>query len=147
MSDKELELLREQRVDPDILLSKNYPDNGDEIVSWIGTMNQSLNGRRNNERLTKRQKKDITNKIEVNKKFRTYLRSLKAYSRSQEGSGCATLHSNIKERIQVLLGEIEAGNTSPEIRKELKRLLLYLLKQKEITKDDYSNIIEVYNIE
>ena len=49
---------------------------------------------------------------------------------------CPVLDQMI-ERARVLIGEINAGNTSVNLRNELSRILLTLYKNKRISKEEY----------
>ena len=51
-------------------------------------------------------------------------------------AACPVLDQMI-ERARVLIGEINAGNTSVELRNELSRILLTLYKNKRISKEEY----------
>ena len=64
---------------------------------------------------------------------------------STNGSGIFTSIQEIMERVQVLLGEIEAGNTSINLRNELAELLHYMYEHKRIRKQDYTNLIKAIN--
>ena len=51
-------------------------------------------------------------------------------------TACPVLDQMI-ERARVLIGEINAGNTSVNLRNELSRILLTLYKNKRISKEEY----------
>ena len=51
-------------------------------------------------------------------------------------AACPVLNQMI-ERARVLIGEINAGNTSVNLRNELSRILLTLYKNKRISKEEY----------
>ena len=61
------------------------------------------------------------------------------------GAGIFTSIQEIMERVKVLLGEMEAGNTSMVLRNELADLLHYLYKRKQIKKNDYTKLIGLVN--
>ena len=56
--------------------------------------------------------------------------------RSTLSTACPVLDQMI-ERARVLIGEINAGNTSVNLRNELSRILLTLYKNKRISKEEY----------
>ena len=91
--------------------------------------------------------------IDLNTKYREALKDLKKYLMPEKkGHGfnpsaygakaprpmtaCPVLDQMI-ERARVLIGEINAGNTSVELRNELSRILLTLYKNKRISKEEY----------
>ena len=51
-------------------------------------------------------------------------------------SACPVLDQMI-ERSRVMIGEINAGNTSVNLRSKLSRILLTLYKNKRISKEEY----------
>ena len=55
---------------------------------------------------------------------------------SRPTAACPVLDQMI-ERARVLIGEINAGNTSVNLRNELSRILLTLYKNKRISKEEY----------
>ena len=61
----------------------------------------------------------------------------------QTGSSILTSISNIKERIQILVGEITSGNTNKTLQNESTEILNYLLKTKHINKSNYSEFINL----
>ena len=56
--------------------------------------------------------------------------------RSVLPTACPVLDQMI-ERARVLIGEINAGNTSVNLRNELSRILLTLYKNERISKEEY----------
>ena len=145
--EEDVRLLKEQEFDPNILLSENIHALAKPTIKRLGKENRRLNGMRNNNKnLSENEIKAITKKIKLNQTFRDAINAVKSQQVLQEGTGllprssCQKVTKSIKERVKVLLGEIEAGNTSTELRNELSRLLLYLLKQKEISKDTFKSL-------
>ena len=58
------------------------------------------------------------------------------------GASCPVL-DHMTERAKVLIGEINAGNTSLELRNELSRILLTLYKNKIISKAEYRRFMKL----
>ena len=61
----------------------------------------------------------------------------------QTGSSILTSINDIKERLQILVGEITSGNTNKTLKNELAEILNYLLKPKHINKSTYSRFINL----
>ena len=107
---------------------------------------------------TDERKEELNELIELNRKYREALKDLKKYmigdgiathsrlglrphaaSRglgAKTSNACPVLDQMI-ERARVLIGEINAGNTSVELRNELSRILLTLYKNNKISKEEY----------
>ena len=45
-------------------------------------------------------------------------------------------------RLPISLAQIEAGNNSEELKNEIRQLLYYLYRSKNITKQVYNNLIK-----
>ena len=60
-----------------------------------------------------------------------------------EGSSIMTTMEYLKERLQVLIGEITSGNTHKELKNELAEILHYLLSKKIVNKQYYRKLINL----
>lgn len=104
----------------------------DDEIRFLTHVNKNLNPRN----IPDKDEKDRrTRIIKLNKQYRKALQFIRD---SQSGSGvtCPVL-DQMKERAKVLIGEINAGNTSKALRNELDKVLLSLLKNKVISKREY----------
>ena len=75
-----------------------------------------------------------------------YLRYLKQrinQLETQEGSSIMTTIHDLKERLQILIGEITSGNTSKALKNELADVLHYLLKKKVLSKERYMKLMNL----
>ena len=62
--------------------------------------------------------------------------------REHEGTGLKILTPNqILKRLPIALAQIKAGNDSESLLNEIRQIVHYLYRSKEITKKVYNNII------
>ena len=61
----------------------------------------------------------------------------------QQGSSNMTTISDLKEKLQIMLGEITSGNTSKILKNELAKVLHYLDSKKKISKQKYEHLIHL----
>ena len=68
---------------------------------------------------------------------------IKKLAKEQEGTGLKILTLNqMLKRLQIVLAQIKAGNNSESLLNEIRQIVYYLYRSKEITKKVYSNIIK-----
>ena len=90
------------------------------------------------ERFSKQEKQKMKKLV---RKYRDALDARQDYMVGQ-GIGepvCKKVLNQGVERAKVLIGEMNAGNTSKELRHELDRILLTLYKNYVIAKEEYGN--------
>ena len=66
----------------------------------------------------------------------------------------ASDHSNLKiltpkqmlQRLPIALAQVKAGNTSENLLNEIRKIIYYLYRAKEITKKVYNKIINSVNV-
>ena len=64
----------------------------------------------------------------------------------QKGTGLKILTPNqMLKRLPMALEQIKAGNNSENLLNEIKQIVYYLYRSKEITKKVYNNIIKSIN--
>ena len=139
LTQDEKELLKNQKFNPDVLYydDDHFNMEYEKLLKRIRGQNISLG-------IKKRD--NYKEKITVNSRFRNQLKSRANYvsvakktGRGVQRSGsveCPILEQ-ITTRAKVLIGEINAGNTSQDLRNELSRILLILYKNKRISKAEY----------
>ena len=89
---------------------------------------------------------DIRWQVEELKKYTDRIRDiLKNYNTLdlQTGSSILTTMEDIIERFKILYGEITSGNKNIEMINEFRDIILYLFKNKHITKDYYKELMKV----
>ena len=63
--------------------------------------------------------------------------------KSQKGEGLKILTPNqMLKRLPITLAQIKAGNTSESLLNEIRQIVNFLYRSKEITKKVYNNIIK-----
>ena len=88
---------------------------------------------------------DLINKIKVGDVFVEYTeRVSEAKFRSkQKGTGLKILTPNqMLKRLPIALAQTKAGNNSESLLNEIRQIVCYLYRSKEITKKVYNNIIK-----
>ena len=88
---------------------------------------------------------DLINKIKVGDVFVEYTeRVSEAKFRSkQKGTGLKILTPNqMLKRLPIALAQTKAGNNSESLLNEIRQIVYYLYRSKEITKKVYNNIIK-----
>ena len=136
LTDDKKQFLEDYGLTPDILFmqsdyNKYYED---ERSKTIG-VNISVG---KDERFSKQEKQKMKKLV---RKYRDALDARQDYMVGQ-GIGepvCKKVLNQAVERSKVLIGEINAGNTSKELRHELDRILLTLYKNDVISKEEYRN--------
>ena len=67
---------------------------------------------------------------------------LKFNEQKQEGQGIKILTPNqMLSRLPISLAQLEAGNNSEKLKNEIRQLLYYLYRSKNMTKKVYNNLI------
>ena len=136
LTDDKKEVLEDYGLTPDILFmqsdyNKYYKDEKSKTIS----VNISVG---KDERFSKQEKQKMKKLV---RKYRDALDARQDYMVGQ-GIGepvCKKVLNQAVERAKVLIGEINAGNTSKELRHELDRILLTLYKNDVISKEEYRN--------
>ena len=144
-NEDEVRLLEAQYFTPKIL-ELTDKEVLEKYKKKFGETNQSLNGQMRNKSLSKNQKRELKAKMRVNKilvgEIKTKLRTLQ-----QSGSGiCKNVLKDKRQRLEVLLGELGAGNNSKVLKNEALKIVYYLFKQNQIPKSVYKKIISIINI-
>ena len=67
---------------------------------------------------------------------------LKFNKQNQKGTGLKTLTPNqMLSRLPFTLAQLKAGNNSEKLKKEIRKLLCFLYRTKNMTKQVYNNLI------
>ena len=67
---------------------------------------------------------------------------LKFNKQNQKGTGLKTLTPNqMLSRLPFTLSQLKAGNNSEKLKKEIRKLLCFLYRSKNMTKQVYNNLI------
>ena len=67
----------------------------------------------------------------------------KMLAKEQEGTGLKILTpSQMRRRLPIALAQIKAGKNSESLLNEIRQIIYYLYRSKEITKKVYNNIIK-----
>ena len=67
---------------------------------------------------------------------------LKFNKQNQKGTGLKTLTPNqMLSRLPFTLAQLKAGNNSEKLKKEIRKLLCFLYRSKNMTKQVYNNLI------
>ena len=67
----------------------------------------------------------------------------KRLAKEQEGEGLKILTPNqMLKRLPIALAQVKAGNNSESLLNEIRQIVYYLYRSKEITKKLYNNIIK-----
>ncbi|KAJ4453092.1 hypothetical protein PAPYR_12545 [Paratrimastix pyriformis] len=71
----------------------------------------------------------------------------KTLKKPAKGSGVLiSSFQDISARMKVLIGEIQAGNNSPELKSELYDILDFLLKNRKITKPQHNRMVKAFHL-
>ena len=76
-------------------------------------------------------------------KYRNRLKDVLRGMEVKEGKGIMTNMSDLSERLKLLVGSIESGNSNIELKNELADILHYLLKNKVINKSVYKTFMNL----
>ena len=162
LTEERKQILESEGLYPDMLyIQERYDREYESERQKTIDINEELGHRYNRRNATKEQIAEKNKLRDLIKKYRTALDNRKnilmgsglAVSKTDLGAkapnaqgaktprrtkyaACPVLDQMI-ERARVLIGEINAGNTSVELRNELSRILLPLYKNKRISKEEY----------
>ena len=65
------------------------------------------------------------------------------FNKQQKGKGIKILASKeMLQRLSIALAQVKFGNTSENLLNEMRQILYSLYRAKEITKKEYSNIMD-----
>ena len=78
-------------------------------------------------------------------RYRNRLKDVLRAMDVQEGSGIITNLADLRERMKLIIGSIEAGNSSKDLKNELSEILYYLYKNRKINKNVYESLINLTN--
>ena len=82
------------------------------------------------------------NVIKFIEDYSSMILEAKKLAREQEGTGLKILTPNqMLKRLRIALAQIKAGNNSESLLNEIRQIVYYLYRSKEITKKVYNNII------
>ena len=160
LTEENKKILEEQGLHPDIVINQKKFNRWHETdIRKTVSLNTNYGHEKNKKITTVEREEELNKLIELNRKYREALKDLKKYMigdgiathsrktsrftaasgrspRSTLSTACPVLDQMI-ERARVLIGEINAGNTSVNLRNELSRILLTLYKNKRISKEEY----------
>ena len=105
------------------------------MVSIIGTL-KNFKGEINKMSEQERKIEKPDKRVEIVKEI------LKFNEQKQEGQGIKILTPNqMLSRLPIPLAQLEAGNNSEKLKNEIRQLLYYLYRSKNMTKKVYNNLI------
>lgn len=116
----------------EMLKRTNY-ENDQDILTRLKTISQSLGGRKSSTG-----SRDIDEKIKVIQQYRKALKATR-------GTGVFYYRSprELVDRLELLVGEIKAGNDSTDIQNEASAISDKLLQQKKIPEDRHKRLYEI----
>ena len=131
-----------KRLKRDNIASVRYANNNKKMVPTFNATRVSNNVKKvllgKSTKLTSREK-EFLDKLYMNAGHTISQRQAKTI----RGSSVFTNVREISERVQVLFGELQAGNTSVDLKNELVELLHYMFKHGKIKKADYKNLVSI----
>ena len=98
---------------------------------------QFLNGRAINNPIYGKERDEV---VKYRKRILDVIKVSKA---KVTGSSIMTSLSDIRERLQILVGEITSGNTHKTLKSELAEIVHYLYKKKILNKQNYSKLMNL----
>ena len=76
-------------------------------------------------------------------KYKNRLKEVRSAMNYKTGSGIMTNISDLIERVKLIIGSIEAGNSNKMLKNELSDILYYLYKNRKINKNTYDSLINL----
>lgn len=101
--------------------------------------------RKNVKKISEDEKEIIRYKIDCLKKYNNRIKIKKNINKTMIGQGVSSIKlfkndNEVVERLNLVCGEISAGNTSNEVKNEFVDLIDYLLKQNILNKVEYKTL-------
>jgi hypothetical protein len=117
------------------MLNRTNHEKDKETLQYLATISKQLGGSKANSSGTERE--EINKEIDVIKKYRELFKA-------SQGTGFS-FYKNAKDlldRLEILIGQMIAGNDSVDIQNEAIAILDTLLREKKISKEDHEKLYE-----
>ena len=81
--------------------------------------------------------------VKYRKAIKDVTKALKQYRVPQKGTSIMTTMNDLIERMKILLGEIESGNTNKVLKNELRDIAHYLYSKDKINRSTYKILMSL----